>query len=117
MCTDDWARKGFEIDGAALVLDAIAETNAAATTPPVGGDTMPMKSFGGLFVSDAESGPFDAWIAAAGGAATVVYDQFRLWYAAMPGNPATKADLERALDKLGSGSAEAKLIASKLPLA
>ena len=115
-CTQDWADLGFDILGDAVVLDAITETNAAATTPPVGGDTpMPMKNFGGLFVSDAESGSFDAWIAAAGGAPKVVYDQFRLWYAAMPGNPATKDDLDRALEKIGSGSTEAKLIASKLP--
>jgi len=33
-CTDDWAAKGFEVEGAALVEQAITETNAEVTPMP-----------------------------------------------------------------------------------
>jgi len=106
---DKW--RSFDILGDAVVLDAIAETNGRRTP-------MPTKNLGTLTLSDAESAPFDAWIAAAGGAAKVVLDSFRLWYAATQGDvKPTRADLITALAKIGSGSNEAMLIANKLPLA
>jgi len=109
--TDDWVEKGFEILGDDLVLDAIAQVNRKESS-------VEKKLSCNIAMSDAESGPFDAWIAAAGGASKVVYDSFRLWYTAtQAGAPVSKDDLTRALAKIGSGVDEAKLIAGKLPFA
>lgn len=123
-CTDDWKQNGFEIEDATLVEQAIAETNLLCGNipngnipPNQGGTPMITKNLGTMTLFfDAESAPFDAWIAAAGGAEKVVYDSFRLWYAATQGDVVpTRADLVAALSKIGSGSDEAKLIANKLP--